>query len=53
MAELTATACVQMAAGVRRVALSAEQQTALWRRFATRFGVQAFRMAAHGMVPLS
>jgi hypothetical protein len=38
--------------GVRRVDLAPDAQAALWRRFAARFGVQAFRMAAHGMVPL-
>lgn len=39
--------------GVRRVALAPEARTALWRRFAARYGVQAFRMAHGSMVPFS
>ena len=39
--------------GGTRLELSAEEQLILWRRFASRFGVPAFRVSANAKVPLS
>ena len=39
--------------GGTRLELSAEEQLILWRRFAARFGVPAFRVSANAKVPLS
>lgn len=50
---LLATTTAERMRGIERVNLSERDQLMLWRRFATRFGVSAFRVSAHAKVPLS